>query len=59
MLIKKNFGKTLNLEKREGVVTKILKVGAIVDLGGITGLIHIRDLAWEKVKRVGSYSFSR
>ena len=39
-------------EKREGVVTKILKVGAIVDIGGITGLIHISDLAWEKVKRV-------
>ena len=39
-------------EKREGVVTKILKVGAIVDIGGITGLIHISDLAWERVKRV-------
>lgn len=39
-------------EKREGIVTKILKVGAIVDIGGITGLIHISDLAWERVKRV-------
>ena len=39
-------------EKREGTVKKILKVGAIVDIGGITGLIHINDLAWERVKRV-------
>src|SRR5690606_19648046 len=28
------------------------RVGAIVDLGGITGLIHINDLAWGRVKRV-------
>ena len=39
-------------EKREGIVKKIIKVGAIVDIGGITGLIHINDLAWERVKRV-------
>lgn len=39
-------------EKREGIVKKILKVGAIVDIGGITGLIHINDLAWERVKNV-------
>ena len=39
-------------EKRDGIVKKILKVGAIVDIGGITGLIHINDLAWERVKRV-------
>ena len=36
-------------EKREGIVKKIIKAGAIV---GITGLIHINDLAWERVKRV-------
>ena len=39
-------------EKREGIVKKIIKVGAIVDIGGITGLIHINDLSWERVKRV-------
>ena len=33
-------------------VKKIIKAGAIVDIGGITGLIHINDLAWERVKRV-------
>lgn len=36
-------------EKREGVVTRILKFGAFVDLGGIEGLIHLSDLAWERV----------
>lgn len=39
-------------EKREGTVKKILKVGAIVDIGGVTGLVHINDLSWERVKRV-------
>ena len=39
-------------EKREGIVKKVIKAGAIVDIGGITGLIHINDLAWERVKRV-------
>lgn len=39
-------------EKREGTVKKILKVGAIVDIGGITGLVHINELSWERVKRV-------
>ena len=39
-------------EKREGIVKKIIKAGAIVDIGGITGLIHINDLAWGRVKRV-------
>ena len=36
-------------EKREGVVTRIVKFGAFVDLGGIEGLIHVSDLAWERV----------
>lgn len=39
-------------EKRTGEVKKILKIGAIVDIGGVTGLIHISDLAWGKVNRV-------
>lgn len=39
-------------EKREGIVKKIIKAGAIVDIDGVTGLIHINDLAWERVKRV-------
>ena len=50
---KKELWKNLNSgEKREGTVKKIIKAGAIVDIGGITGLIHINDLAWERVKKV-------
>ncbi|MGG7176805.1 30S ribosomal protein S1 [Clostridium paraputrificum] len=39
-------------EKRSGTVTRIAKFGAFVDIGGVDGLIHINDLAWERVKRV-------
>ena len=46
-------GHQLNLEqKRSGVVTGIAKFGAFVDIGGVEGLIHITDLAWERVNRV-------
>ena len=41
-----------NGEKRKGIVKNIVKYGAFVDIGGIQGLIHINDLAWERVKRV-------
>ena len=47
---KKALWKTIKSgEKREGVVTRIVKFGAFVDLGGIEGLIHLSDLAWERV----------
>lgn len=36
-------------EKRSGVVKKLIKSGAIVDIGGITGLIHLTDLSWGRV----------
>ncbi len=50
---KKELWKSIkNGEKREGTVKKIIKAGAIVDIGGISGLIHINDLAWGRVKRV-------
>ena len=50
---KKELWKTVkNGEKRDGIVKKVIKAGAIVDIGGITGLIHINDLAWGRVKRV-------
>lgn len=39
-------------EKRKGVVKNIVKFGAFVDIGGVQGLVHINDLAWERVKRV-------
>ncbi len=34
---------------REGVVTRLLKFGAFVDLGGIDGLIHISQLSWDRI----------
>lgn len=37
-------------EKRSGVVKKLTRFGAFVDLGGIDGLVHISDLSWERVK---------
>lgn len=37
-------------EIRSGVVTKVVKFGAFVDLGGAEGFIHIDDLAWRRVK---------
>ncbi|WP_300380272.1 30S ribosomal protein S1 [Clostridium sp.] len=50
---KKEIWKTVKEgEKRTGEVKKIIKVGAIVDIGGVTGLIHINNLAWGKVNRV-------
>ena len=39
-------------QKKSGVVTGIAKFGAFVDIGGVEGLIHITDLAWERVNRV-------
>lgn len=36
-------------EKRSGTVRKLVKFGAFVDLGGLDGLIHNSDLAWERV----------
>lgn len=38
-------------EKRNGVVKKLIKAGAIVDIGGLTGLIHLNDLSWGRVNR--------
>jgi small subunit ribosomal protein S1 len=36
-------------EMRTGVVTRLAKFGAFVDLGGIDGLIHVSDLSWKRV----------
>ncbi|NLX37651.1 MAG: S1 RNA-binding domain-containing protein [Chloroflexi bacterium] len=35
---------------RKGVVQNIVDFGAFVDLGGIDGLVHISELAWERVE---------
>src|SRR5581483_9761970 len=34
---------------RKGVVKYIADFGAFVDLGGIDGLLHITDMAWDRV----------
>ena len=39
-------------QKRTGKVTKIMEYGAFVDLGGIEGLAHITELAWNRVESV-------
>lgn len=36
-------------EKRTGVVSRLAKFGAFVDLGGVDGLIHNSDLSWKRV----------
>jgi len=36
-------------DMRQGVVTKLMKFGAFVDLGGVEGLIYLNDLAWHRV----------
>lgn len=36
-------------EKRRGVVTRLAKFGAFIDLGGVDGLIHLNDLSWKRV----------
>lgn len=38
-------------DKKTGVVKKLVKFGAFVDIGGVEGLIHISDLSWERVNR--------
>lgn len=36
-------------EKRTGVVSRLAKFGAFVDLGGVDGLIHLSELSWKRV----------
>ena len=38
-------------EKRTGIVKKLVKFGAFVDIGGVEGLIHLSDLSWERVNK--------
>lgn len=36
-------------ELRRGKVVRLMSFGAFVDLGGLQGLIHLRDLSWRRV----------
>jgi small subunit ribosomal protein S1 len=37
-------------QMREGTIRKLHDFGAFVDMGGVDGLIHVSQLAWERVK---------
>lgn len=37
-------------QKYTGTVTRITNFGAFVDIGGVEGLLHVSDMAWQKVK---------
>jgi len=39
-------------QKRKGIVKTIMDYGAFIDLGGIDGLVHIRELSWGTVDKV-------
>ena len=43
-------GQTLN-----GTVVKVLKFGAFVDLGGVEGLVPVREISWDKVMSPVNY----
>ncbi|SHK71337.1 SSU ribosomal protein S1P [Clostridium cavendishii DSM 21758] len=36
-------------EKRTGTVTKLMKFGAFVNIGGLEGLVHNSDLSWKRI----------
>ncbi len=37
----------------EGTVTSVQDYGAFVDIGGLEGLVHVSELAWDRVSRPG------
>lgn len=39
----------------EGIVTGIMPFGVFVDLDGVEGLVHISEIAWEKVSHPANY----
>ena len=43
-------GQTVN-----GRVTKVLEFGAFVDLGGMEGLVPVREISWDKVSNPANY----
>jgi small subunit ribosomal protein S1 len=40
---------------RRGKVSNITEFGAFVDLGGVDGLVHIRDITWGNVEKVSDH----
>jgi small subunit ribosomal protein S1 len=37
----------------EGTVTSVQDYGAFVDIGGVEGLVHVSELAWDRVSKPG------
>lgn len=42
-------------QTRNGQVTKVLEFGAFVDLGGMEGLVPVREISWDKVTNPANY----
>lgn len=42
-------------DELEGIVTGIMPFGVFVDLTGVEGLVHISEIAWEKVSHPSKY----
>ncbi len=42
-------------DKLEGIVTGIMPFGVFIDLDGVEGLVHISEIAWEKVGHPSQY----
>ncbi|MFH1529670.1 MAG: 30S ribosomal protein S1 [Pseudomonadota bacterium] len=38
-----------------GVVKKLMPFGAFVDIGGLDGLVHISEIAWERIENPADY----
>lgn len=47
--------KIQNGDVLEGIVTGIMPFGVFVDLEGVEGLVHISEIAWEKVNHPSNY----
>ena len=52
---KKIWEKTKVKDKVKGEVTAVLPFGAFLSIDGVEGLVHISEIAWEKVDSPGSY----
>jgi len=51
----KKLSEIKNGDELEGIVTGIMPFGIFVDLGGVEGLVHISEIAWEKVGHPNQY----
>jgi small subunit ribosomal protein S1 len=38
-----------------GIVKKLMPFGAFVDIGGLDGLVHISEIAWERIENPADY----